>query len=311
VRFLAYRLAQAIVTAFLMVTLVFVAVRLAPGDPALVFLGQVGSAYEYESLKKLMGLDRPLIVQYVDFLSRIVRADLGKSIFFATPVQDLVAVRLPQTALLAAVTMLIVVIVGVPLGVATAVYRDSWFERAVRIVTYSTQAMATFWIGILLILAFAVYLRWLPAFGGGSLRHFVLPAAALALPLIARVVRFVRSGLLEVLRTDYVRTARSKGLGEITVVRRHALRNILIPLVTDLGLRLGWLLGGAVIIETIFNFPGLGNLTVSAVTNRDYPLVQGAVLVFASMFLLTNILVDMTYFLIDPRLRSADRLERQ
>lgn len=298
-----YRLIQATVTVCLMVTLTFVVVRLAPGDPALVFLGQVGSAYEYETLKKLMGLDRPLLVQFVEFLGNIVRGDFGESIFFAAPVVDLVLSRLPQTVLLALVTMLLVVVIGVPLGIVTAVYRKSLFERVVRIVTYSMQAMATFWIAILLILVFAVTLGWFPAFGGGSARHLVLPATALAIPLIARVVRFVRSGLLEILNADYVRTARSKGLPEGTVVRRHAMRNILIPLVTDLGLRFGWLLGGAVIIETVFSWPGLGSLTVTAVQNRDYPLVQGTVLVFAAMFLLVNLLLDLLYAVIDPRLR--------
>lgn len=305
-RFILYRLSQAAFTAFLVVTLVFIVVRLAPGDAALVFIGQAGSAYEYDSLKRLMGLDRPILVQYADFLARILRADLGRSLINRTPVFDLVIYRLPLTVLLACVTMGVVVVVGVPIGIATAVYRGSVFERLIRTLTYSMQALATFWIAILLILIFAVRLRWLPAFGGGSVSHLILPAVSLALPLIARVVRFVRSGLLEVMQTDYVRTARSKGLTEGLVVRRHGLRNILIPLVTDLGLRFGWLLGGAVIVETVFVWPGLGSLMVTAVQQRDYPLVQAAVLVFVTLFLLTNLFIDILYKWIDPRLRAPE-----
>lgn len=305
--FILHRLSQAAITVFLVVTLVFVVVRLAPGDAALVLIGQAGSAYEYDSLKKLMGLDRPILVQYAEFLARILRADLGQSLINRTPALDLVISRLPLTVLLACVTMGVVIVVGVPIGIATAVYRGSALERLIRTLTYSMQALATFWIAILLILIFAVRLRWLPAFGGGSVSHLILPVISLALPLIARVVRFVRSGLLEVMQTDYIRTARSKGLTESLVVRRHGLRNILIPLVTDLGLRFGWLLGGAVIVETVFVWPGLGSLLVTAVQQRDYPLVQAAVLVFVTLFLLTNLLIDIVYKWIDPRLRAPEK----
>jgi ABC-type dipeptide/oligopeptide/nickel transport system permease component len=297
------RLAQLLVVSLFVVTIVFAAVRLAPGDPAMVMVGEVANPYAYESLKEVMGLNVPIPLQYVNFLRGLIRGDLGESVFYNVPIMELVLERLPATFVLAVVTLTWVLLLGVPIGLFTAIRRGSWAEYAVRVLVYFTQAAATFWVAIMLILFFSVTLNLLPAFGSGTPAHIILPSMALGLPLIARVVRFVRTGMLEILESDYVRTARSKGLRERVVVWRHAFRNVLIPLVTDTGLRFGWLLGGAVIVETVFAWPGIGSLTATAVQMRDYPLVQGCVLIFALLFLAVNVIVDITYTWIDPRIR--------
>jgi peptide/nickel transport system permease protein len=303
-KYLISRLAQLLVVTFLVVTIVFAVVRLAPGDPAAVMIGQFANPYEIESLKEVMGLDEPIPVQYMKFVGGFfLRGDLGKSIFFNEPVMGLVFDRLPNTFILAVVTLTWVLVLGVPIGLYTALFRGGLVEYIVRVVVYFTQAAATFWVAIMLILLFSVKLDLLPAFGSDTPAHMILPSVALGLPLVARVVRFVRSGMLEVLETDYVRTARSKGLRERVVILRHAFRNVLIPLVTDTGLRFGWLLGGAVIVETVFVWRGIGLLTTTAVQNRDYQLVQGCVLVFALLFLAINVAVDIAYTWIDPRIR--------
>ena len=204
---------------------------------------------------------------------------------------------------LALVTMAGVILLGIPLGLLAAATRGSILDTVIRMVTYSVQAVANFWLAILLIMFFSVRLHWFPTFGAGGPAHLVLPAVSLGIPFLARVVRFVRGGILEVLDSDFVRTARGKGLSRMVVVTKHAFRVTLIPLVTDLGLRLGWLLGGTVIIETVFAWPGLGSLTVEAVRARDYPLVEGAVLVLSAFFLVTNFFIDLSYGLLDPRVR--------
>lgn len=301
--FILNRFLQMLVTLFLMATLVFLAIRLTPGDPALIFLGDAGSAYEYQSLRELMGLERPLYVQYADFLRGLFTADLGESLFDGQPVMNRISHRILPTVTLALVTMAGVILLGIPLGLLAAATRGSILDTVIRMVTYSVQAVANFWLAILLIMFFSVRLHWFPTFGAGGPAHLVLPAVSLGIPFLARVVRFVRGGILEVLDSDFVRTARGKGLSRMVVVTKHAFRVTLIPLVTDLGLRLGWLLGGTVIIETVFAWPGLGSLTVEAVRARDYPLVEGAVLVLSAFFLVTNFFIDLSYGLLDPRVR--------
>ncbi|MBM4466063.1 MAG: ABC transporter permease [Chloroflexi bacterium] len=302
-RYLVSRLIQLLVLAVIVVTIVFAAVRIVPGDPAMIMLGQIATPYEYESLKKIMGLDQPIPVQYVLFLKGLAVGDMGKSVFYGKPVMGMVVERLPATLGLAVVTMIWILLVGVPIGIYTACHQGSWADYIMRLLVYFTQAAATFWVAIMLILVFSVKLDLLPSFGSGTLAHVILPTTALGLGLVARVARFVRSGMLEVLGTDYVRTARGKGLAENRVMYGHAFRNVMIPLVTDTGLRFGWLLGGAVIVETVFSWPGLGSLTTTAVQMRDYQLVQGCVLVFALLFLVVNLLIDVSYTLIDPRIR--------
>ncbi len=301
--FVLNRFIQMLVTLFLMATLVFLAIRLTPGDPAQIFLGDVGSPHQYESLRELMGLDRPLYVQYLDFLQGLVTGDLGESLFDGQPVMNRISHRILPTVTLALTTMFAVVLLGIPLGLLAAAAPGSFLDVVIRIVTYSIQAVANFWLAILLIMFFSIRLQWFPTFGQGGPAHLVLPAASLGIPFLARVVRFVRGGILEVLDSDFVRTARSKGLSRVVVVTKHAFRVTLIPLVTDLGLRLGWLLGGTVIIETVFAWPGLGSLTVDAVRTRDYPLVEASVLILSAFFLVTNFFIDLTYGLLDPRVR--------
>ncbi len=301
--FVLNRFIQMLVTLFLMATLVFLAIRLTPGDPAQIFLGDVGSPHQYESLRELMGLDRPLYVQYLDFLQGLVTGDLGESLFDGQPVMNRISHRILPTVTLALTTMFAVVLLGIPLGLLAAAAPGSFLDVVIRIVTYSIQAVANFWLAILLIMFFSIRLQWFPTFGQGGPAHLVLPAASLGIPFLARVVRFVRGGILEVLDSDFVRTARSKGLSRVVVVTKHAFRVTLIPLVTDLGLRLGWLLGGTVIIETVFAWPGLGSLTVDAVRTRDYPLVEASVLILSAFFLVTNFFIDLSYGLLDPRVR--------
>ena len=301
--FILNRFLQMLVTLLIMATMVFLAIRLTPGDPAQIFIGDVGSPHQYESLRELMGLDRPLYVQYAEFLQGLFTADLGESLFDGRPVMDRISRRILPTVTLALTTMVGVVLLGVPLGLLSAAAPGSFLDTVIRMVTYSVQAVANFWLAILLIMFFSIRLRWFPAFGAGGPSHLVLPAVSLGIPFLARVVRFVRGGILEVLDSDFVRTARSKGLSEVVVVTKHAFRVTLIPLITDLGLRLGWLLGGTVIIETVFAWPGLGSLTVEAVRTRDYPLVEGSVLILSAFFLVTNFFIDLSYGLLDPRVR--------
>lgn len=294
-----------LVTLFIMASFVFMIIRLSPGDPALILLGDVGSPGDYATLRELMGLDRPLLMQYWDFLVRLSTLDFGHSLITGENVTAAIVQRIPPTVTLALGTMAMVILLGVPLGLVAAATVGGPLDAVIRYVTYSIQAVANFWLAILLIVVFAVQLNWLPAYGSGTLSHLVLPVISLGLPLLARVVRFVRSGILDVMNHDYIRTARSKGVSNTRIVAMHAFRPTMIPLITDLGLRLGWLLGGTVIIETVFAWPGLGKLTVEAVQTRDYPLVEGSVLILSTIFLLTNFLVEMFYGALDPRIRYS------
>ncbi len=303
VNYLIRRLIQVLITVFIIVTIVFVAVRLAPGDPAAVMAGQMGSVYEYESIRSFMGLDRPFHLQYIDYLKGLLKGDLGESVFFSKPVTSMILYRMPYTLQIALMAVLSTILIGVPLGVYCSVKRNSLIGYVLLILAYSGQATAEFWLGIMFVFVFSVKLGIFPSFGAGTLAHIVLPTASLTFPLIARVIRFVRTGLLEIMQEDFIRTARSKGLSERVVLYKHAFRNMLIPLVTDMGLRFGWLLGGVVVVEAVFKWPGLGSLMVAAVQSRDYPLIQGCVLVFAFLFLFVNVFIDIIYTFIDPRIR--------
>lgn len=305
VNYLIRRFVQVLITVFIIVTIVFVAVRLAPGDPAAVMTGPAGDVYTYESIRSYMGLDRPWHLQYIDYFKGILTGNLGISIFFTKPVTELIIYRLPATLQLAFFAVLSTILIGVPLGIYCSVRRKSLIGKALLILAYSGQSMAEFWLGIVLVFIFSVKLGLLPSFGRGTLAHIILPAASITFPLVARVLRFIHSGLLEIMQSDYIRTARSKGLSERVVLYKHAFRNMLIPLVTDMGLRFGWLLGGMVVVETVFKWPGLGSLMVQAVSSRDYALIQGCVLVFSFLFIIVNVLIDIIYTFIDPRIRYS------
>jgi peptide/nickel transport system permease protein len=301
---------------------VFIVVRLIPGDPAAVLLGPEGSAEERARLSRLLGLDRPWPVQFGLYVWRVAHGDLGRSIFLGSDVSSLILNAVPATLELAAAAMLLTVAIALPLGVLAAVRANTTIDLAATVGALIGVSMPIFWFGVLAILLFSLNLRLLPSFGRGpgllpalgsgdpgqlglALAHLAMPAVTLALGPIALVTRLTRSAMLEVLSRDYVRTARAKGLPERVVVYKHALRNALLPVVTVLGLQFGTLLGGAVITETIFAWPGLGRLIVGAIGQRDFALVQGGVIFVAVSVSLVNLQVDLTYALINPRIRYA------
>ncbi len=284
-------------------TIVFLAVRAAPGDPAQMMLGTDATIQEVAALRARLGLDRPLLVQYAAYLGQAAQLDLGRSLRLDMPAVQAIWERIGETGRLALTAMLIAVGVSFPLGIAAAPRPRSAVDGVVSVVSLLGQSIPAFWVGIMFILLFARYLRLLPSGGSESWAHLVLPSITLALPLVGVLTRLVRSGMLDVLDEDYVRTARAKGLTPRSVLVRHALLNMLIPVITVMGLQLGHLLGGAVIVETVFAWPGVGRLLVEAIGNRDYPLVQATILFITAGFVLINFLVDLSYGVIDPRVR--------
>jgi peptide/nickel transport system permease protein len=282
---------------------VFFMMYLAPGDVTTLLVTNVPSEEQIAALRHEFGLDRPLPVQYGRFLSRALRGDLGDSWIDRRPVMPQVLDALSYTLRLAAAALFLSVVVGGAGGIVAAVRRGTVMDEAVLTTTLVGISVPIFVTGLLLIYAFAFRLRWFPTSGAGSWRHIVLPAVTLGSFLVAYNVRMMRACMLDVLRQDYVRTGRAKGLREIAVVGRHALRNAMVPVVTVVGIQVGLLIGGSVITETVFAYPGLGQLVVSAISARDTPVVQGCVLVTASAFILVNLLVDVSYVLIDPRIR--------
>lgn len=297
------RLFEAIPVILLVTFIVFVSVRLVPGDPARVIAGLEADEATVEAVRQNLGLDQPLFQQYLVFMSHLIQGDFGESYYFGTPVLEEVVRRFPATALLALAGLAISVVMGMGLGVISAVNRGSKLDRGTLVFAIAGISMPSFWLALVLIIIFAVKLRWLPAGGYGSWRHLVLPAFTLGLFGAGTIARLTRSSVLEVLRQDYVRTARSKGVSELWVILKHTLRNAMIPIITVLGLQLGAFLSRAVVTETVFGWPGVARLTVTAVLDRDFPLIQGTVLWLALVFILTNLVVDLVYSLIDPRIR--------
>jgi ABC-type dipeptide/oligopeptide/nickel transport system permease component len=281
---------------------VFIFARIS-GDPAALLLSVYASAEDVARFRALLGLDRPLPIQFWSFLTNAVRGDFGTSFQYHLPALGLVLERMPATIELTVASMLLATILGVPAGIISAVRRHSFLDQVSMTVAMLGQAMPTFWLGILLVLLFAVNLHVLPAAGGGSIRHLILPSVTLGAFSAASIARLTRAAMVEVLMCDYIRTARAKGLTEQTVLVRHALRNAAIPIITVIGLQTGALLGGAVVTETIFAWPGVGSLAIRAVTTRDYPLVQACVFVVAVGFVLINTILDITYLWLNPRIR--------
>jgi len=273
------------------------------GDPALLLLPPDASAEDIAKFRKAMGFDDPWPVQYLRFLKGAVRGDFGESVRHGEPAMSLVLERLPATFELAGAGLLIALCLAIPAGIVSAVRRNTAVDYVSTVVALLGQAMPTFWLGIMLILVFSVRLSWLPSSGRGDIEHLILPSITLGLFTTARITRLTRSGMLEVLGQDYIRTARAKGVSEPPVVWKHALKNASIPIVTIVGIELGTLLGGSVITETIFAWPGVGRLSVQAIFNRDYPVVQAAVFLLASTFVIVNFLVDIVYTYLDPRIR--------
>ena len=274
------------------------------GDPVLLMVSPDAPPDVVTSTRHALGFDRPLYEQLARYLGNAVHGDLGLSLRMNRPVTALIRERLPATLQLTLAALVIAIVVAVPAGIVSAVKRGSLLDRLAMAGAVAGQAIPIFWLALLLIALFGVRLRWLPVYGSGSLAHFVLPAVSLSTIIMGRLARLVRSSMLEVLGQDYVRTARAKGLGEARVLAAHALKNASIPIVTLLGLQFAQLLGGAVVTETIFAWPGIGRLVVEAIFNRDFPVVQGVVLVVSLIFVAVNVLVDLSYAALDPRIRT-------
>lgn len=315
-RYVLRRLLQGIPVLFIVSLIVFLALNLLPGDPVIARQGTMTSAgYDeiVQELRRQMGLDRPLHERYVLWLSKALRGDLGVSYITQKPVLGLIGQKLPATLELAVAAFLIALALAIPTAIIAAVHRGSWFDWAVTGFVTAGMAIPSFWLGIMLMLLFSVRLGWLPAVGYepllrdpiANLRHVALPATTLGLIIAAPIMRFLRSSLLEVMRQDYVTVARAKGIAEMAVLGRHVVRNALLSLVTFVGLQFGALVSGAVIIEWIFAWPGMGWLTVDAVFNRDYSIVQGAVTLAACGFVVINILIDVLYAALDPRVKHS------
>src|SRR2546421_2257153 len=299
---IASRLLQTMLVVFLSLTAVFGMVRLA-GDPVLLFMPMDIQAKDVNEYRQRLGFNDPLLVQYARFMKGAVRGNFGESLRYQRDALGLVLERLPATLLLAGTALALTFVVAVPLGVVSAVRRDGLFDHIATVGTVLGQAVPGFWLGLMLIYVFSVQLRWLPTGGMGTLAHLVMPSVVLAAFYSARVARLTRSAVLEILNEEYILTARAKGLAELRVIGKHALRNSAIPIVTLAGLEAGQLLGGAVITETIFAWPGLGRLTVQALLNRDFPVVLAAVFVISVTYTLINLAVDLLYGWLDPRVR--------
>jgi peptide/nickel transport system permease protein len=300
--FLVRRLLQSLVVLFGVSFVVF-AILFLTGDPALVLLPPDASAEDVRRFREVMGFNDPFLVQYGRFLKGALRGDFGQSIRHGEPAFTLVLERMPATFELAGAALALALCLSVPAGIVSAVRRNSVLDYVATVVALFGQSLPTFWLGIMLILVFSVQFHLLPSSGRGTLEHLVLPAVTLGLFTTARITRLTRSGMLEVLNQDYIRTARAKGVSDPPVVWKHALKNAAIPIVTIIGIELGTLLGGSVITETIFAWPGVGRLSVQAIANRDYPVVQAAVFLLATTFVVVNLLVDVAYTYLDPRIR--------
>jgi ABC-type dipeptide/oligopeptide/nickel transport system permease component len=297
------RLLHIIPVLFGVTLLTFSMLHLIPGDPAQILAGPDASASDIMALRQQMGLDRPLAVQYVDYLKGLAQGDLGRSMSTRRPVLDELMDRFPNTLILAVAGVGVAVLLGIPIGVLAAIRARTMVDHAAMVLALLGISAPAFWLGFILMMVFSVHLGWFPSAGYRSWAHLVLPAFTLGTGAMAIVARMTRSSLLEVLNQDYVRTARAKGLHEVLVIAKHALRNALIPTTTVVGLSFGSLLGGAVLTEMVFAWPGLGRLIVLSIGIRDLPVIQGAVLLLALTFVLVNLGVDLLYGLIDPRVR--------
>jgi peptide/nickel transport system permease protein len=311
-RYLIRRALGAVLVMWAVATLVFFMLRIVPGDPIGAMLFDAGDAAAVEALRHKLGLDAPIYVQYIKWFWLLFQGDFGNSIYGSrVPVAREIAEVLPRTLSLAGLSFLIAIIIAVPAGLIAATRRNSALDHAVTVIAFLGLSMPEFWVGILLIILFAANLQWLPAIGYSPLSegfwpwlsHLILPAIAVGTTFSAIIARMIRSAMLEVLKTDYMRVARAKGLRRSTLILRHAFPNALIPVVTVMGIAFALLMAGAVVVENVFAIRGLGRLLIQGILNRDYPVVQGAVLVVSAIFVFSNLLVDVLYTVIDPRIR--------
>ncbi len=305
-RYILWRLTLAVPTVLGVVTLVFLLIHLIPGDPVEVMLGETAMAADKAALRRQLGLHRPIPVQYLRYVRRLARANLGRSLHSGRPVRRMIVVRLPATMELAAAGLVLSLLIALPLGICAAARPRSMIDSLSLGVAVLGASVPSIWLGPMLMLLFGVWLGWLPVAGRDGPTSLVLPAVTLGMGMAAVLTRLLRASLLEHLYDDYIRTARAKGAPSARVFLRHALPNALLPVITVLGLQAGALLSGAIITETIFNWPGLGRLTLLAIQTRDYPLVQGCVLVIALGYVMVNLATDLAYAWIDPRIRLTE-----
>jgi ABC-type dipeptide/oligopeptide/nickel transport system permease component len=303
IRYISLRVLFALPALWLIVTMVFLLAHIVPGDPVQQMLGEGARAEDLQQLRHALGLDVPIAVQYGRYLQGVIHGDLGESFRFREPVSRVVIEHYPATLELALVALLVCVAIGIPAGLLAAERRATATDRTVGVFTLFGLSVPNFALGPVLILVFSVLLGWLPVSGRGGPAHLILPAVTLGASLAAILTRMVRTSVIEELSSDYVRTARAKGLSSTAVLFRHAFRNALIPILTILGLQFGTLLAGTIVTETIFSWPGIGRLAVQAINARDYPLLQGCILLIAVSYVLVNLLTDFVYALVDPRVR--------
>jgi peptide/nickel transport system permease protein len=312
-RTLLGRLGGMLAVLSLVSVLVFLLTRLAAGDPMAMLLGDQASLQDIAQARQRYGLDEPLWTQFLLWLGQVLQGNLGQSIFLQMPVSQVLLERAEPTAWLAIFSVGLAMLIGVPCGIASAVWRGRWIDQCVSTLAMLGASMPSFWMGLLVIQLLAVGAGWFPVSGYGDpganwltrIHHLMLPALVLGTLNSALIIRFTRASMLDILSEDYIRTARSKGLPETAVVFKHALRNALVPILTVLGLTLALMIGGAVVTETVFNLPGLGNLVVRAVLRRDYPVIQGALLVIAAVYVIINFVIDVLYVWVDPRVRHG------
>ncbi|MEM2237634.1 MAG: ABC transporter permease [Candidatus Caldarchaeum sp.] len=310
IKYVLRRLVQAVPTLVGVALIIFFMLRVLPGDPAVIIAGPEASKEQVEEIRRQLGLDKPLHEQLFLFFGDLFRGDLGKSARTGRPVTVEVMEKLPNTILLTVMAHLIAVPTGIVAGVVAAIKRNSSIGLGITFASLFGISMPVYWLGLMLILVFSVTLKLLPAGGIGSPSHLILPSIVLALFLMANIVRITKASMLEVLGQNFIRTARAKGLREKVVLYRHALKNSLIPVITISGIQFGSLLGGAVLTETVFAYPGMGRLIVDGILARDYPLVQGAILIFATLFVAVNVIIDILYAYVDPRVRESLWIER-
>lgn len=310
-RFILARLGGTLAVLVLVAVMVFALTRLASGDPIALLLGDQATAEDIAQARVQYGLDKPLLTQFGYWIKEVAQGNLGQSIFLQRPVTQALAERAEPTFFLATFAVTIAALIGIPCGLIAAVWRGRLVDQIFSAIAMLGASVPSFWMGLILIQVFAVWLGWFPASGYGNpgvpfierLHHLVLPATVLGVLNSALIIRFTRASVLDILNEDYVRTARSKGLSERVVILKHVLRNALVPIVTVLGLTLALMIGGAVVTETVFNLPGVGNLVVRAVLRRDYPVIQGTLLVIAGIYVLINLVIDLIYMIVDPRIR--------
>jgi peptide/nickel transport system permease protein len=301
--YLVKRLLLTIPVLLLTALLVFSALHLAGGDPVTLLVHPTASEETRDAVRARLGLDKPLPLQFVTYMGRVVQGDLGRSILSRKEVSELIVEKLPVTLELGVSAFLLAYLLALPLGIIAALNRGKFLDWSTMIVALIGVSMAGFWLGLMLMYIFAAQLKWLPPTGHGGLKYLILPALALALPRVGRIARITRSSLLEVIDQDYIRTARAKGLSERMMVFRHALRNALIPIIALMGLDLGYIVGGSVVIEAVFARPGIGDMMLRSIYSRDFPVLQGCMFVLALAIILSNILADLTYVVVDPRIR--------